>query len=102
MSESINLDPAAMARLQQLGGNAFAGKMIDLFLDFGGQKVVAARTALTSGNLGALEEAAHSLKSSAGNIGAARVKDLSQRLEQLAKEQRADSVGPLVADLEQA
>lgn len=102
MSESTQLDPAAITRLQKLGGDVFTGKMIDLFLDFGGQKVAAARKAFAEGNLSALEEAAHPLKSSAGNVGARQVQCLAQRVEQFAKEQRANDLGALVAELETA
>ncbi len=102
MNGTPNLDPAAMERLQKLGGEAFVGKMIDLFVDYAGGKVVAARQAQAAGNLTGVAEAVHPIKSSAGNVGARRVQELAQRIEQLARQGRGDGLGALVDELEEA
>ena len=74
------LDPAAIERLCRLGGEKFAGEMIDLFGSFGGKKIAEARQARQTGNLTALAEAVHPLKSSAGNVGAVRVQELAAQI----------------------
>lgn len=102
MSEIQNLDPAALERLQKLGGDAFVGKMIGLFLDYAGGKVVAARQAQVAGNLLGVQDAVHPIKSSAGNVGACRVQALAQRIELLAKQGQGDALPGLIADLESA
>ena len=102
MSESQHLDPAALERLNKLGGAAFVGKMIELFVDYAGGKVVAARQAQVAGNLAGVADAVHPIKSSAGNVGAHRVQELALRIEQLAKQGQGEGLGALVGELEQA
>jgi HPt (histidine-containing phosphotransfer) domain-containing protein len=93
MSESQNLDAAALQRLQRLGDEAFVCQMIDLFLDYVGTKIAEARTAGTIGNFTGVEKAVHPIKSSAGNVGARRVQELAMRIEELAQQGQA---GPMV------
>jgi HPt (histidine-containing phosphotransfer) domain-containing protein len=102
MSESQNLDPAALQRLQRLGDNAFVCKMIDLFLDYAGQKIVEARAAHCAGNLAGVEKAVHPIKSSAGNVGARRIQDLALKIEDLARQGCTESLAACITDLEQA
>jgi HPt (histidine-containing phosphotransfer) domain-containing protein len=101
MSDTPVLNPAAITRLCQLGGNPFAIKMIDLFISYCGEKVATARQAQVAGDLTAVANAAHPIKSSAGNVGALRVQELATRLEQLARAAQAAVPTPL-AELEQA
>jgi len=102
MDAPNSFDPAAIERLCRLGGNKFAGEMIDLFISYGGKKLVAAREAQQAGNLAALAEAAHPLKSSAGNVGAINVQTSAAQLEQSAREQKAGLAGTQLAELESA
>jgi HPt (histidine-containing phosphotransfer) domain-containing protein len=102
MSETPNLDAAALERLQRLGGAAFVAKMIELFVDYAGGKVAAARAAQAAGNLAGVQEAVHPIKSSAGNVGARRVQELAQQLEQLAREGQGGAVPGLLLELENA
>ena len=102
MNETRNLDRAAMERLQRLGGDAFVDKMIELFVDYVGGKVVAARQAQVAGNFVGVQEAVHPIKSSAGNVGACRVQELAQQIEQLAKQGQGDALPALVGELETA
>ena len=99
MSENRNLDPAALERLHRLGGEVFVGKMIDLFIGYAGEKVAAARQAQAAGNLIGVQEAVHPIKSSAGNIGACRVQELAQQIEQLAKQGQGDALPGLIGEL---
>ena len=101
--DSLNsFDPAAIERLCRLGGNKFAVEMIELFFSYGGKKLAAARKSQESGNLAALAEAAHPLKSSAGNVGAVRVQTLAAQVEQSALEAKAAEAGTQLAELENA
>lgn len=102
MSESSPLHPNAIERLCKLGGPAFAGKMIDLFISYCGEKVAAARRAQVAGHWPGVAEAVHPIKSSAGNVGATRVQDLATRLEQSAKQANASQAVAELAELEQA
>lgn len=102
MDETNALDSAALERLRQLGGEKFAGDMIDLFLDYGGKKVAETGAARQAGNLAGVASAAHALKSSAGNVGAVRVQQRAAQAEQSAKAGLADAVAADVAALERA
>lgn len=102
MNESHNLDPAALQRLQRLGGDAFVCRMIDLFLDYAGKQITGARAALTAENFAAVGKAAHPLKSSAGNVGAGRVQALAARLEALSEQGPSESLAGALSELEQA
>lgn len=102
MNEPNPFDPAALERLLKLGGPKFTREMIDLFASYGAKKMAEARQARQSGNLTALAEAAHPLKSSAGNVGAVRVQALATRLEASAREQKAEAAGAQLDELERA
>jgi len=102
VDETKTLDPAALERLRKLGGNKFAGDMIDLFLSYGGKQVAEARAAWQAGHLAGVAGAAHALKSSAGNVGAGQVQKLAAQAEQAAKDASSEAAGAAVAALEQA
>ena len=102
MNETRNLDPAALERLHRLGGEVFVGKMIELFVEYAGGKVAAARQAQVAGDLGGVQVAVHPIKSSAGNVGACRVQELAQQIEQLAKQGQGDALPGLIGELEAA
>jgi HPt (histidine-containing phosphotransfer) domain-containing protein len=102
MNESNSFDPAAIQRLLKLGGPKFTLEMIDLFDSYGGKKIAEARQAKQSDNLAALAEAAHPLKSSAGNVGAVRVQELAAQVESSAREQKSELAGGQLDELERA
>ena len=102
MNEPSPFDPAAIERLLKLGGPKFTLEMIDLFGSYGGKKVAEARQAQNAGNLTTLAEAAHPLKSSAGNVGAVRVQELAAQVEASAREQNAGLAGAQLDELERA
>jgi len=101
-TEPRTLDPTALRRLQRLGDNTFVCKMIEVFLDYAGKKIAEARVAQAAGNLTGVEQAVHPLKSSAGNVGADRVRTLAVQIEELAERGQAETLGVLLGELEQA
>jgi HPt (histidine-containing phosphotransfer) domain-containing protein/CheY-like chemotaxis protein len=88
--------------LRELGGEAFVGEMIDLFLGFAPGKIDEARRALASGQLEACRRAVHSLKAGAANLGAELVYELAGRIEQLAAENKPQPLATLLPSLEAA
>src|SRR5258708_18582914 len=102
MNESSPLNPAAIERLCRLGGEKFASEMIGLFLSYGATKIAEARQVQQAGNLVALADAAHPIKSSAGNVGAVRVQELAALVEQTAREQQSDLANARLGELEGA
>jgi len=99
---SSPMDQAALTRLYRLGGQQFALDMLDLFLSYGSEKLAEARLAWNGGNLEALADSVHPIKSSAGNIGAIRIQNLCGAIEQAVKEQQTSSLEQQLIDLERA
>jgi HPt (histidine-containing phosphotransfer) domain-containing protein len=91
-----------LARLEELGGDSFVCEMIGLFLQTTPQRLQAARDGFSAGDLEAVEHAVHSLKSSAGNLGADEVQDLAGRLETLAAARRGEPIPALLQQLDAA
>jgi two-component system, sensor histidine kinase RpfC len=65
------IDPEIMRELQSLGGNTdFVEKLIRVFLESGEQKIREMEKAVNAQNAGKFRDLAHTLKGSAGQIGA--------------------------------
>ncbi len=92
----------AIDRIAGVGGSELVVKMIDLFLQNAPLRLAAANQGQRDGDLKAVEHAAHSLRSSSGNLGAQRVQELAALVEELAGAGRADAVGVALAGLEDA
>jgi len=67
------LDPAAPARLRRIGGERLLGEMIRLFETGAPARVAEARAAASAGDAEGMRATAHALKSTAGNLGLARL-----------------------------
>jgi histidine phosphotransfer protein HptB len=96
------MDNPALALLRRVGGQALVVEMVELFLEDLPTRLGRVREAVAAGDPGAVSAAAHSLRSSCGNLGAARSQALCERIEVAAEETRLDVAGPLVAELESA
>lgn len=96
----INLDPAALERLRDLGGEALLSKMIELFLENTPKRIQAALEGERTGNWHEVERAAHSIKSSAANLGLGGLQSLAHQVEELAELQQAGPLVPLLHELE--
>jgi two-component system sensor histidine kinase RpfC len=70
------LDPAAIDELGALGGEAFVSDLIACYLEEAGAMLGQAREAVAAGDAQAFRDATHALRSSAANIGAARLAEL--------------------------
>ena len=88
------VDADALERLLRIGGQPFLLEMIELFLENAPERLSAARRALEEGDGPALYRAAHSLKSTAGNLGAQRLQAVAERLEARAAAVGATAGGP--------
>ena len=95
----------ALERISRLGGEELVGRMIAAFMENATKRVGDARQALGSGDRDGLGRAAHSLKSSAANVGAERLRALAREIEEGASgespERLADLVGQLPATLDE-
>ena len=102
MAELQDLNEDAIEKLRKIGGEKFVDEMLGLFLEHVPGKVAAAVAGASAGDFAVVEAAVHSVKSSAGNIGAERVFDIASRIELLEASEVEKSLPPLIIELEGA
>lgn len=102
MSDSRTIDPQALERLREWGGQKLAGQMVRLFLENSGTRMDQIRTGTAHGDMPETERGAHSLKSSAANVGAETLRTLATRMETAALEEDRDEARRLMPELEAA
>jgi len=102
MGDAECLNKAALESLQKMAGAKFAIRMIDLFFSTVPPKLAEFQPALSAGDYHQVQDVAHFIKSSCRNIGAAAMQDASARLEQAAREGKADAIPGLLQEMEQA
>ena len=102
MTDPQIIDPQALERLREWGGDKLAGQMVRLFLKNSGTRMDQIRTGVNGGDLDEAERGAHSLKSSAANIGAETLRTLATRMESAALDGNATHADTLLPDLESA
>ena len=84
------IDPAAVARLQRIGGVKLARDLITMYLDLGPERIAAMRAAVSAGDAAGVERSAHTMKSTAGNLGAVQLQQTAQQMETMAAEGEID------------
>jgi HPt (histidine-containing phosphotransfer) domain-containing protein len=85
MIASPPIDATAINSIREIGGDELLAKLIDLFRDYVGGRIAAAKTALQQGDITGVQDAVHPVKSSAANLGAQHVREIARQIEQLAK-----------------
>jgi HPt (histidine-containing phosphotransfer) domain-containing protein len=85
------IDPAAIARLERIGGVKLARDLIAMYVELGPQRISAFRSAVQAGDAAAVERATHTLKSTAGNLGAVQLQQTAQQMETMAAEGSIDN-----------
>ncbi len=79
------LDPSALQRLERIGGADLVLRMRDTFSGYAPGRLAAVESALQAGVLEEIGDGAHALKSSAGNIGAWRLRQIAETTERAAR-----------------
>ena len=102
MTDSQIIDPQALDRLKEWGGDKLAGQMVRLFLKNSGTRMDQIRAGVSDDNLEETERGAHSLKSSAANIGAETLRTLATRMESAALDSNVEDARTLLPELETA
>lgn len=97
-----NLDESVLGKLRNIGGDKLVADLIDIFLEHVPKKIQEAFTGEKNGDLEVVERAAHSIKSSAGNMGATDLHLLAGQIEQTAALQQKEAILPLLKELETA
>lgn len=101
MGTESEIDMLTLERLRKLGGDELLTSMVLLFISHADSAIRSAADGVAAGDFEALRKAAHSLKSSAGNVGARRLQGLADQMEGMA-ERKSGEFGCLMADLEDA
>ena len=96
------IDPAALERLEEWGGPGLSKEIVQLFLDHGPVRMDQIRGAMDGEDLEAPERGAHSLKSSAANVGAHHVHKAASEVELAASGGDLKRVRELIPNLEEA
>ncbi len=96
------IDPAALERLEKWGGVSLSTEIVQLFLENGPSRVEQICEAMDEEDLTIPERGAHSLKSSAANVGARQLQALAGEIELAASDGDLGRVRELVPDLEEA
>jgi CheY-like chemotaxis protein/HPt (histidine-containing phosphotransfer) domain-containing protein len=104
-AEAANSEPLPPAtNLQSIvdaGMGDIIPRLIEIFLETAPLDIEKARAALRSSQATDLEEAAHKLKGSCSNLGAARLRDLCQQLEKLGRDGSLQNAPELLAAAEE-
>jgi HPt (histidine-containing phosphotransfer) domain-containing protein len=93
-------DASALERLHTWGGEALQRQLVDMFLSRAPEQVARARAAAESGDAEGVRQVAHSLKSSAAQMGAVAMRALCQEAERRAEAGESTSLVPLAQSLE--
>ena len=102
MTDSQIIDPQALDRLKEWGGDKLVGQMVRLFIKNSGTRMDQIRSGVGKPDLQEAERGAHSLKSSAANIGAELVRTLATRVESATLDENLEGARALLPDLEAA
>ncbi len=101
MSEVPLVDLGQMERLNEWGGPELQKKMVDLFLTHARDRLDQIKEGVATGTAVMAETGAHTLKSSAGNVGAQRVRFLASDAEALAEAGKLDEVEAMIPTIEE-
>ena len=102
MAELKDLNEDVLEKLRKIGGEKFVNEMFRLFLEHVPGKIAAVVAAASAGDFAVVGAAVHSVKSSAGNIGAEQVFDIARQIEMLKPSEVDKSLAPMIIELEDA
>ena len=102
MSDSEVIDPLALDRLREWGGDKLLGQMVKLFLENAEVRMEQIRGGVRDTDANLSEQGSHSLKSSAANVGAESVRRISAEIEDASSRGDSAAVAQLLPELETA
>lgn len=100
MSEESPIRQETFDRLAEWGGATLQRKLIGIFLRDTPERVAQIRDGLASADAKTAEVGAHSLKSSAGNLGAQKLQELAQVAENTGGQGDIDRLREIFPELE--
>jgi two-component system, sensor histidine kinase and response regulator len=95
------LDREVLAGLRELGDPGLFSELVEMFIGDTAERIAALRRALGEGDASEVEQAAHTLKGSAGNMGAATMARISARLQEAGSAEELEEIPGLLDRLEQ-
>jgi HPt (histidine-containing phosphotransfer) domain-containing protein len=101
MKSVKTIDKTALVNLYNIGGKDFLLKMIDNYLLQSPKRIQTARASLETGDLKSIHLICHSLKASSANLGASKVQETAERIEEMASIGLRDHIGEALNILEQ-
>jgi HPt (histidine-containing phosphotransfer) domain-containing protein len=100
-SEAI-IEADVLQKLRQLGGEELLAEMISLFISHAESMVAQAVKGVEAGSFNVVRQAAHSITSSSGNLGAYQLQALAGQIERLAESHNSEELKPLLVKLQDA
>ena len=100
MTDSQILDPSALDRLKEWGGEKLVAQMVRLFLKNSGTRMDQIRNGIADEDPQESEWGAHSLKSSAANIGAEGLRTLATQVESASLDKDMERLRELLPEIE--
>jgi HPt (histidine-containing phosphotransfer) domain-containing protein len=97
------IDPEAIASLRQLNpddGGEFLREILGIYIEDTPKRLEELRKTLAAGDAAGLARAAHTIKGSSSNVGAAALRAAAERLEHLVRGEGLGGAAPLVAECE--
>jgi HPt (histidine-containing phosphotransfer) domain-containing protein len=94
------INPEALKRLEEWGGTDLVTQMVRLFIQNSPERVEQIRSVFGDDPGSVPERGSHSLKSSAANVGAERVREVATKIEHAASQGDLEQVRTLVPELE--
>ena len=102
MADSLIIDPQAIENLRALNpgdNDEFLREIAGIFLEDTPQRITELAQGLAAGDLAKFTRAAHSIKGSAANLGAAALRSVAEKLEHESRTNGLKAVGTMVADI---
>lgn len=102
MPDETLIDPEAIENLRALNpddGDAFLRDIVGIFLEDTPERLSELRESLANADQVRFTRAAHSIKGSASNLGAAQLRAIAEKLEHQSRSQGLGSVNALLAEL---
>ncbi|HSJ08664.1 MAG TPA: Hpt domain-containing protein [Longimicrobiales bacterium] len=84
MRDAPVFDPAALQRLRRMGGGTLLRQLLEMYLGLGEERLAALAAGVESGDVRRVERAVHTLKATAGNVGAVRLQYTAAAIEEQA------------------
>ena len=103
MSDAPILDPESIENLRALGAegdDSFLKEIIGIFIEDTPQRIQELRTAFAASDQTTFSRAAHSIKGSASNLGALRLRAVAEKLEHSSKQQGLAQLDQMIPELE--